>query len=131
MQTDPSLISSLLFVLPSWFIYVHPCMPVILLVPSYSAIFSLLPFVCTSFVARILSLQPLKFGTLNLSVLAPVLIPSVVASRSTIAGRPSKHSTLFFLAPHIRFLLTIVFVCKLYLLTYDCVAILLLSLTEC
>ena len=81
---------------------------------------SLLRFVRTPFDARSFSVAALKSGTLSLhlSVLIPVLIPSVVTARPTTASRPSNLHNPSLLAPHIRLLLTIVRVYKLYLLTY-------------
>jgi len=65
------------------------------------------------------ALQPLKSGTLSLylSVLVPVLIPSVVTSRPTTASMPSNPRNPSHLAPQIRLLLTTVRIYKLYLLT--------------
>ena len=75
-------------------------------------------FVRTSFGARSFSVAaPKTRNSLPPSpciIIVPVLIPSVVTSRPTIASRPSNPV----LAPQIRFLLTIVCVYKLYLLTY-------------
>jgi len=113
---------TLQFSQPAYLLYVHPCMPVIPLVPSDS------PTLISSFLrssAHHLALaasasQPLKSGTLSLylSVPVPVLIPSVVNSRPTAASRPSNPLNHSPLAPQIRPLLTIVRVYKLYLLTY-------------
>ena len=71
------------------------------------------------------ALQPLKSGTLSLHLSVPVrvLIPSVVTSRPTTASRPSNPLKPSPLAPQIRLLLTIMRVCKLYLLTYLCVIV--------
>ena len=65
-------------------------------------------------------LQPMKFRTLSIqfSELVPVLIPSVVTSRPTIASRPSDPLNLFFLDSQIRILLTIVRVYIAYFLTF-------------
>ena len=75
------------FNLPNWLAYVHPCMPVIPLVPSDSAtlISSLLRSSAHHLALAASALQPLKSGTLflYLSVPVPVLIPSVVTSRPT------------------------------------------------
>jgi len=56
------------------------------------------------------ALQPLKSGTLSLhlSVPVPVLTPSLVTSRPTVASRPSNPLNPSPLAPQIRLLLTIV-----------------------
>ena len=84
---------SLLFIVPNRLTYVHPCMPVIPLVPSDSPtlISSLLRLSAHHLALAASVLQPLKSGTLSLylSVPVPVLIPSVVTSRPTTASRLS------------------------------------------
>jgi len=97
-------------------------MPVIPLVPSDSStlISSLLRLSAHHLALEASALQPLKSGTLSLhlSIPVPVLIPSVVTSRTTTASRPSSSLNPSPLAPQIRLLLTIVRLYKLYLLTY-------------
>jgi len=104
-----------------FFTYVHTCMHVILLVSSDSPtlIFFLLRLSAHHLALAVLALQPPKFETLSLhlSILVPVLIPSVVTSRPAIATRLSNPLNPFLLAPQIRLLLTIVCV-YIYLLTY-------------
>ena len=92
-----------------------------LVVPSDSPtlIISLLCLSAHHLALALLALQPLKFGTLylHLSVLAPVLIPSVVTSRPSIASKPSNGFNPFLLAHQNRLSLTIVRIYKSYLLT--------------
>ena len=79
---------------PNRLTYVHPCMPVIPLVPSDSPtlISSLLRLSAHHLALAGSASQPLKSGTLSryLSVPVPVLIPFVVTSRPTTASRPSN-----------------------------------------
>ena len=75
---------------PTGLPYVHPCVPVIPLVPSDSP--TIISSLSTHHLALTVSAsQPLKSGTqsLHLSVPVPVPIPSVVTSRPTTATRPS------------------------------------------
>ena len=85
---------SILFIQPSWLIFVHPCMPVIPLVPSDSPtlISSLFRMSAHHLALAVSALQLLKSGTLSLyfSLPVPVPIPSVVTSRPTTASRPSS-----------------------------------------
>jgi len=72
--------------------YVHPCMPVIPLVPSDSPtlISSLLRLSAHHLALAASASQPLKSGTLPLYLSVPAaLIPFVVTSRPTTASRPS------------------------------------------
>ena len=87
---------------------------------SPKLVFSLLRLSAHHLALATSAMQPVKSGTLSLYLSVPVrvLIPSVVISRPTTAGRPSNPLNLSPLAPQIRFLLTIVRVYKLYLLTY-------------
>jgi len=113
---------SLLFILPNKLSDVHPCMPVIPLVPSVSPtlIFSPLRLSAYHLALAVSASQPLKFATLSLhlSVPVPVLIPSGVTSRPTTASRPSNMLNPFLLVPQMRLLLTTVHVYH-YLLTYS------------
>jgi len=99
---------SVLFILLSWLTYVHPCTPVIPLVPSDSPkLISSLLHLSTHHLALAASAsQPIKSGTLSLylSVPVPVLIPSVVTSRPTTASRPSNPLCTFI--NYILYLLT-------------------------
>ena len=99
-------ITFLLFIVPNRLTYVHPCMPVIPLVPSDSPtlISSLLRLSAHHLALAALASQPLKSGTLSLyhSVPVPVLTPSVVISRPTTASRPSTPLNPSPLAPQIR-----------------------------
>jgi len=75
--------------------YVHPCMPVIPLVPSDSPtlISSLLRLSAHHLALAASASRPLKSGTLSLylSVPVPVLIPFVVTSRPTTASNTDAH----------------------------------------
>ena len=97
---------SVLFIVPNRLTYVHPCMPVIPLVPSDSPtlISSLLRLSAYHLALAALASQPPKSGTLSfyLSVPVPVLTPSVVISRPTTASRPSTPLNPSPLAPQIR-----------------------------
>ena len=95
-----------LFILPNRLTYVHPCMPVIPLVPSESPtlISSLLRLSAHHLALATSASQPLKSGTLSLylPVPVPVLIPFVVTSRPTTVSRPSTLLNPSPLAPQIR-----------------------------
>ena len=104
--------------------YVHPCKPVIPLVPSYPPALtsSLLRLSAHHLALAASASQPLISGTLSLhlSIPVPVLIglPSVVTSIPTTSSRPSSPLNASNLAHQIRLLLTIVRIYKLYLLAY-------------
>ena len=106
--TSPSIV----FLLPNWLTCVHPCMPVILVVPLDSPTLIFCPLLSSAphLVAIVLTLQPLKVGTLSLhlSILVPVLIPSIVTLRPTIASRLSNPLNSFLLVLRIWLLLTAV-----------------------
>jgi len=86
--------------------YVHPCMPVIPLVPSDppTLISSLLRLSAHHLALAASASQLLKFRTLSLhlSVPVPVLTPFVVTSRPATASRPSNQPIPSPLAPQIR-----------------------------
>ena len=114
---------SVLFIVPNWLTYFHPCMPVIPLVPSDSPtlISSLRRLSAHHLALAALASQTLKSGTLSLylSVPVPVLAPSVVISRPTTASRPSNPLNPSPLAPQIRLCWPLcAFVNYIYLLTY-------------
>jgi len=102
---------------------VHPCMPVIPLVPSDSPtlISSLLRLSAHHLALAAFASQPLKSGTLflYLSVPVPVLTPFVVTSRPSIASRPSNPLNPSPLAPQIWLCRPLcAFIKYIYLLTY-------------
>ena len=96
---------SVLFIFLNRLTYVHPCMPVIPLVPSDSPtlISSLLRLSAHHLALAASASQPLKSGTLSLylSVSVPVLIPFVVTSRPTTVSRPSKPLNPSLLVPRL------------------------------
>ena len=108
---------------PAWFF--QPWLPVIPLVPSDSPtlISSLLRLSAHHLALAASALQPLKSGTLSLylSVPVPVLIPFVVTSRPTTAGRLSSPFNPSLLAPQFRLLPTIVRVINYIYLLPRCV----------
>jgi len=91
---------------PTGLPYVHPCVPIIPLVPSDSPtlIFSLLRLSAHHLALAASALQPLTSGTLSLYLSVPVtvLVTSVIASRPTTASRPSTPLNPSPLAPQIR-----------------------------
>ena len=80
-------------IVPNRLTCVHPCVPVIPLVPSDSStlISSLFHLSAHYLALAAVASQPLKSGTLSLhlSVPVPVLTPFVVTSRPSAASRPS------------------------------------------
>jgi len=91
---------------PTGLPYVHPCVPIIPLVPSDSPtlIFSLLRLSAHHLALAASALQPLTSGTLSLYLSVPVtvLVTSVIASRPTTASRPSTPLNPSPLVPQIR-----------------------------
>ena len=89
-------------IVPNRLTYVHPCMPVIPLVPSDSPtlISSLLHLFAHHLALAALASQPLKSGTLSLYLSVPV--PVLTPSRPTTASRPSTPLNPSPLAPQIR-----------------------------
>ena len=115
--------SSVLSILHHWLTCVHPYMPGITLVPSYSPtlISSLLRQSAHHLALVVAALQSLKSGTLSLHLPVPVPVLIGLGLPSVVTSRPSRSSNPlnpFLLVPQIRLLLTAVRVYKLHLLTY-------------
>jgi len=110
---------SVLFILPNRLTYVHPCTPVIPLVPSDSPtlISSLLRLSSHHLDLSVSALQPLQSGTLPLS-LDTGTSPDTFCRHLKTHYRPSDPLNPSPLAPQIRLLLTILRIYKLHFLAY-------------